>query len=75
MKLLVYTSFLLIITLRFTCAEEKIGSTTKKSQNIINIIAGIDRLDKFLSFLWKKDRYATSECENYLMAIQNLRRH
>ena len=35
---LVYTSLLLIITLRFTCGESKICSTIKKSQNIMNMI-------------------------------------
>ena len=28
-------------------------------------------IDRSLSFLWKKDRYVTSECENYLTAIQD----
>ena len=28
-------------------------------------------IDRSLSFLWKKDRYVTSECENYLSAIQD----
>ena len=27
-------------------------------------------IDRSLSFLWKKNRYITSECENYLSAIQ-----
>ena len=27
--------------------------------------------DRSLSFLWKKDHYVTSECENYLSAIQD----
>ena len=27
-------------------------------------------IDRSLSFLWKNDRYVTSECENYLSAIQ-----
>ena len=35
---LVHTSLLLIITLRFTCGGRKIYSTTKKSQNIMNMI-------------------------------------
>ena len=33
----VYTILLLIITLRFTCGENKICSTIKKSKNISNI--------------------------------------
>ena len=28
-------------------------------------------LDRSLSFLWKKGRYVTSECENYLSPIQD----
>ena len=36
---LVYTSLLLIITLRFKCDKRKIWSTIKKSQNIMNMIA------------------------------------
>ena len=28
-------------------------------------------IDRSLSFLQKKDRYVTSECENYLSAIQD----
>ena len=28
-------------------------------------------IDRCLSFVWKKDRYVTSECENYLSAIQD----
>ena len=28
-------------------------------------------IDRSLSFLWKKDRYVTYECENYLSAIQD----
>ena len=28
-------------------------------------------IDRSLSFLWKKDRYETSECENYLSEIQD----
>ena len=38
MRQLVYTSLLLIITLRFTCGERKIFSTIKKSQNIMKMI-------------------------------------
>ena len=37
---LVYTSLLLIITHRFTCGENKICSTIKKSQDIMNMIVG-----------------------------------
>ena len=33
-----YTSLLLIITLRFTCGERKIRSTTKKFENVMNMI-------------------------------------
>ena len=28
-------------------------------------------IDRYLSFLWKKDRYVTAECESYLSAIQD----
>ena len=28
-------------------------------------------IDRSLSFLWKKDRYVTSECKNYLSSIQD----
>ena len=28
-------------------------------------------IDRSLSLLWMKDRYVTSECENYLPAIQD----
>ena len=28
-------------------------------------------IDRSLSFIWKKDRYVTSECENYLSTIQD----
>ena len=28
-------------------------------------------IDRSLNFLWKKDHYVTSECENYLSAIQD----
>ena len=28
-------------------------------------------IDRCLSFLWKKDRYVTPECENYISAIQD----
>ena len=38
MRQLVYTSLLLIITLRFTCGERKIFSTIRKSQNIMKMI-------------------------------------
>ena len=41
MRQLVSTSLLLIITLRFTCAESEICSTTKKSQNNINMTVDI----------------------------------
>ena len=37
---LVYTSLLLIITLRLTCDERNTCSTIKKSQNILNMIVG-----------------------------------
>ena len=40
MRQLVYTSLLLIITLRFTCDERKICSSIKGSQNIMNMIVG-----------------------------------
>ena len=36
---LLYTTLLLIISLRFTCGERKISSIIKKSQNIMNMIA------------------------------------
>ena len=39
-KQLVYTSLLLITTLRFTCGETKICSTIKMSQNIMKMIVG-----------------------------------
>ena len=28
-------------------------------------------IDRSLSFIWKEDCYVTSECENYLSAIQD----
>ena len=40
MKQLMYTSLLLIITLRFSCDERKTFSTITKSQNIMNMTAG-----------------------------------
>ena len=40
MRQLVDISLLLIITLRLTCADRKIYSLIKKSQNIINTIVG-----------------------------------
>ena len=33
--------FIIIITLRFTCGERKIGATIKESQNIMNMIIGL----------------------------------
>ena len=41
MKQLVYTSLLLIITLRFTYGERKIISTIQKSQNIMEMTVDI----------------------------------
>ena len=37
-KELVYTSFIIITTLRFTCGERKICATIKKSENVMNMI-------------------------------------
>ena len=41
MRYLLYTSLLLIITLRFPCGGRKISSTIKKCQNIMNMTVGI----------------------------------
>ena len=44
MRQFVYTSLLLITTLRFTCGEPKICSIIKKSQTIMNMIIGDEKL-------------------------------
>ena len=42
MRQLVYTSLLLLITVRFTYGARKICSTIKKSQNIMTMIVDIN---------------------------------
>ena len=37
----------------------------------VNILEQDPGIDRSLSFLWKKERYVTSECENYLSVIQD----
>ena len=59
MRQLVYTSLLLIITLRFTCVEMKICSTIKNSQNILNMTVGTSKA-KVTPFLWTlKQKYVS----------------
>ena len=52
MRQLVYTSFLLIITLHLTCGAREICSTIKKSQNIMNMteLFFINAASVFLNF-------------------------